>query len=482
MAVLAVAVCLAVTAWVAAYGGGTSVDNEGNEVENSPSPGLGGYTQGQQQYVTETDSTTGETIIVKNTSGGDSMVTVQTFNELRCLGVANGVATLSNGSSTWTCVANSCSQALMSAHINGGACAPNKGTSPYGESTSNSQMPNITGDSSYSGTYKWYLDGDYPTFGLGIKAVISTINSQGVLDRHQADSLASAQKALWQQVFGSDLSNIDDIKDSLSKLISASSTHDYSQILNAISSVSAANAVNIANQTSNINSRITSASSTIALAIGDASTSIIQANSSASQSIKNSIDSYSSDVQNTMLYTLDMRNYLVDSLVYKMDSGFSVNLENWYNDHLLVTMNDNAEMIAEHIDSLKVTVEHDSLLDTINANFRSNFALSPVANFDTLDYGKMYKDGYDASLGDTSVVYDSSLAEFIRGTQWMDSSDFNDGGFVDSVEGTFQRRFDSTNTFYNSRSDSLTMGFADTMMKYSGLDSGGNAIKEFFAS
>ena len=78
-------------------GGGESTDNEGNVVQNSASPNLGQYSTPQPNVVTEYDSTTGNTVVVKNSQGGDSVAVTSVYYSLKCLGYSNGVATLTNG-------------------------------------------------------------------------------------------------------------------------------------------------------------------------------------------------------------------------------------------------------------------------------------------------------------------------------------------------------------------------------------------------
>ena len=105
------------------YPGGESVDAEGNTVTNSPGGQTGGTSTTQQQVVTRDSS--GQTVIVKASDGSDSTALVTTFSKVQCLGCSNGFCTLSNGSTSWTCQANSCSAALMSYNMNGGVCSAN---------------------------------------------------------------------------------------------------------------------------------------------------------------------------------------------------------------------------------------------------------------------------------------------------------------------------------------------------------------------
>lgn len=105
------------------YPGGPSVDAQGNTVDNSPGGQTGGTSTTNQEVVTRDSS--GNTVIVKASDGSDSTQLVTSFSSVRCLGCSNGYCTLTNGSSNWTCSANSCSQALMSYNMNGGVCSAN---------------------------------------------------------------------------------------------------------------------------------------------------------------------------------------------------------------------------------------------------------------------------------------------------------------------------------------------------------------------
>ena len=100
---------------------------------------------------------------------------------------------------------------------------------------------------------------------------------------------------------------------------------------------------------------------------------------------------------------------------------------------------------------------------------------------DTVDFGKIFQQGFDSAKGDTSFAVDSSLSKLISSAYYVDGGDFSDDTNVDSLTSEINRKLDSSNVAHNARSDSLTGAYVDTMMKYSGLSTGAPAVQQFFA-
>ena len=513
------------------YAGGESTDNEGNVVQNSASPNLGQYSTPQPNVVTEYDSTTGNTVVVKNSQGGDSVAVTSVYYNLKCLGYSNGVATLTNGKDTWTCTdVLGCSQAIISAKINGGKCsAGNNNINPNWDNSDYSDLPVITGDTSLN------LQGEYKDLENAMGMLAAVLNGNHVDKKRQdslnhassmrkADSISRTRDSLWRLTFGSDLDAVRNLETYIASASSANS--------NAIAQASSVNSQAISSAASKISTAVGNASADIVGAVGTMRNTLrdtihntnilietsISASSRGFSQMASAIGSATSTYMDSVRHTnellkdiawgLDTGSYLntgmhmldesILSLPQSIDSMYKLSMDDIWNDKIKVTMDSNAQKIVDAVDSLqlevkldsiKIDVPHDTILDSINDNLKSltavfepNAVFDPRVSSDTLNFASMYRQGWDSTYSDTSLVTDSSLGNEIKSYRWLNGSDYTDSGFVDSVESTLDGKLDSLGQVYNARSDSMTAAYADTMMKYGGLDSAGRALNEFFAS
>lgn len=575
-----------------AYQGGPGVDAQGDSVYNSPSPGLGGTWTPIPTVVTETDSN-GNVTIVKNSQGGDSITTQDVYTEIRCLGVHNGIATMTNGLNTWTCEASSCSQATLSASIYGGACSGQK--NGVGTSETNPSLPTINGDDGFNLTR---MAGDIQKMLASLERFNADVNANSIVERRKQDSIAQAQENMWKVTFGNDFSYISTIKDGvvnfgdgLSSLQSANSQGfsavvdairsassqqtnvnvnvDMSPVVNAVNSASSQNSVMLSHVLSAMQESVNSASSlntasienavqsnanavaSAASANRDALYSVASANRDAiysaasdivasndririavasntssvndvksavntqGQNIVDAINGLASASSNNggIVDTVHRTNQILesiesavvdtgknipasiwslDSTVYNLpmryDSMTRVSLEQWSNDKLVMIVDSNVKKVTDAIDCLHVDVKLDSVSYVIEHVDSIKDLMKPTHDYqmnitnDTLDFEKYFRKGFDSALVDTSYDKDTSFLSFYSSVEYADTTAFRDNDNVDSVENAINRKLDSAQAVYNSRSDSLTRAYLDTMSKYSGIDSTGAAVNRLFAS
>lgn len=516
-----------------ALNGGPSVNAQGDTVQNSSSPQLGnGLWTPQQQLVTSYDSTTGTTTIVQNSNGGDSVRTTVTPSGVRCLGVSGGVATLTNGYSTWTCEGvQSCSQAVISASINGGKCSAS-GNGVFTDNYNNDNLPLILDE---NGNAILTSENDNLERAMqSLAAVLNGIAHKDTLNRQKvAQQNRNHDDSLWQATFGSGLDAVRNMENYIASASSANSqaiaeassansqaiSSAASKIATAVGNASADITGSIGNMKLNLregidttNKRLdrilsasSQASSVNSQGFGDVVSAVNNARSANSQAISSVASMYRDSVHNTNSYLTGIFNALdtngiiqndlnkinssIGGVASSVDSAFRISMDEWYNDKLKVTMDSNATRIVDalqvevQLDSIKIDMPKDSTLDSIHADLSKYTApLNPQVSNDTLDFGRLYGEGWDSSFSDTSLVYDSTLGNEIKSYNWIGGDNYTDSGFVDSVESTLDDKLDSTGLMYNARSDSMTEAYADTMMKYGGLDSAGRALNEFFAS
>lgn len=567
-----------------AYQGGPGVDAQGDSVYNSPSPGLGGTWTPMPTVVTETDSN-GNVTIVKNSQGGDSITTQNVYTEIRCLGVHNGIATMTNGLNTWTCEASSCSQATLSASIYGGACSGQK--NGVGPSETNPSLPTINGDDGWNLTR---MAGDIQKMLASLERFNADVNANSVVERRKQDSIAQAQENMWKVTFGNDFSYISTIKDGvvnfgdgLSSLQSVNSQGfsavvdairsassqqtnvnvnvDMSPVVNAVNSASSQNSLMLSHVLSAMQESINSASSLNTASIENAVNSNRNAVASAASANRDAIYSAASDIvaSNDRIRITVMSNtssvndvksavntqgqnivdaingltsassnnggivdtvhhtnqilesienavvdtgknipasiWSLDSTVYdlplRLDSMTRNALLDWNNDKLVIMMDTNVGRVVSaieslnvdvHLDSISYIVEHDTTLDSINNRMKPTHDYQMNITNDTLDFEKYFRQGFDSALVDTSYDKDTSFLNFYSSVEYADTTAFRDNDNVDSVENVINRKLDSAQAVYNSRSDSLTRAYLDTMSKYSGIDSTGAAINRLFMS
>lgn len=511
------------------FGGGESLDGQGNTVTNSASPGIGGTWSPIPQVVTEVDSN-GNVQIIKNSQGGDSIKVVDTWTQVKCLGVSNGVATMTNGKHTWTCEAMSCSQANISASINNGMCsATYNGIQP---SDPNPSTPVINYDDGTSSVDVMF--GNYEAI---YGPVVSTLNSNHYDDKRHLDSLALVRDRYWKITFGNDLSYIDSIRSKVEQNVSATQgvASAVGSSTEAITSAvgGAANTVsgtvsaglsdvrtsvnNVRNAVNHLDTTVKNFKDTYVVKANDINGSIVDVGSQVQQTrttlrdtvhntnqILENINSVIADTGRTVTETVkDIDRNMsfipasiwsidsnISSLAIKVDSFTKENLISWSNDKLVMIIDTNVQKVADAIDSLKldvkldsvsVIVEHDTTLDSIRSDLKAKGNFSLQQNPDTVNFGKIFQQGFDSVKGDTSFTVDSSLSKLINSAFYVEGSDFSDNTNVDSLTSEINRKLDSSNVVHNARSDSLTGAYVDTMMKYSGLKTGAPAVQQFFA-
>ena len=242
--------------------------------------------------------------------------------------------------------------------------------------------------------------------------------------------------------------------------------------------------------------------SQMASAIGSATSSVDAVHSTYMDSVR-----HTNELLKDIAWGLDTGSYLntgmhmldesILSLPQSIDSMYRLSMDDIWNDKIKVTMDSNAQKIVDAVDSLqlevkldsiKIDVPHDTILDSINDNLKSltavfepNAVFDPRVTTDTLDVASIVRSVYDSTIGDTSLVYDSSFAEHMRqvSANTIDGSDISDT-YVDSVEATLSTRLDSSRNEYNLRSDTAVNAYRDSMMKFYGVDSIGDALNNFF--
>lgn len=390
--------------------GGKSVNALGDTVDNSPSPQFNTVWTPQTNVVTSYDSATGTTQVVKNSLGGDSVTTSVKPSGVRCLGVSGGIATLTNGYNTWTCEAMSCGQAVVSASINGGACSA-KAANGLGQYDYNSNMPTIDIGELQTGSEFYDLE-------RGLNALASAINAAHYKDSLQRLQISRTDRAhddsLWKATFGTGL----DAVRNMEHYIASASSANSNAIASATSSINSVNSNAIASATSSINSAtstaMTNAASAVTSRLTTVQNNLISANSQAIASATSSINSANSQaigsltfalegklttvntsimsassanssVVNSVRDTLHRSNGFLEGILNSLDTGgivnrdlngireaveglpaqvgdvYAVSLENWYNDKLKLTLDSNAQKVADAIDSLHLEVRLDSI-------------------------------------------------------------------------------------------------------------------------
>lgn len=511
------------------YGGGQSVNAQGDTVQNSASPYLGNVWTPTQNVVTSYDSTTGTTTIVQNSQGGDSVVTSVKPTGVRCLGVSGGVATLTNGYSTWTCAGvMSCSQAVISASLNGGACSASS-NGIFDDGYNSDKMPLILDENGNA-----ILTSETDNLERAMQALASVMNGiayKDTLNRQKVHQLdRNQQDSLWKATFGNDLDAVRNMRDyiasassanseaiaqassansqaigsaasKVSDAVSSAASHvagAVGNVKNAVNSASSANSQAIASATSQIMSANSQGFGSVASAVGDASTSLGGKIDTLKNAYRDSVHA-SNGFLNGILNALDTGGIVnrdlngirdaVDGLPAQVGDVYAVSLDNWYNDKLKLTLDENAQKVADAIDSLnlevkldsiKIDMPKDSTVDSIYDAMKSKGSFNPDLNEDTTDFENLFRQGYEAALPDTNPTYDSSIAQAITSVNWIDNGSFTDSGYVDSMANILPQKLDSSIRALNARSDSATRAYADTMKKYSGIDRSASAIQELF--
>lgn len=502
------------------YQGGPGVDAQGNEVENSPSPGIGGQYTPTPQIVTEYDSTTGKFEIVKNSSGGDSIAVNNVFTNIRCLGVSNGIATLTNGLNTWSCEAMSCSQATLSASINQGQCSPMANGVTHSET--NPSMPTINYGSSSSTNVDWNSN-EYEMLEQGLAMVTATLNAINADQKRHNDSLAYARNGYWKAVFGNDLGNVDSIRIRLGDVntsvqgvenavagVGDAVTQNASTISNAVGNAATSVSTAVGNAASDVSGSVSAGATKVANAVNSASSNVSTAVGNAATSVAGSVDNMKSTLRDTLhrgnqiadgIYTAVSdtgRNIptvikSIDSqlgdLPSRLDSTFTVDMESWSNDKLKIMMDSNTVKVVDALDNLNVDVQldsihvevpHDFVLDSIANALRTRADIAMEFSNDTVNLADAFKQGYDSVKADTSYDFDSSSLfpshlYFVNGSAIQDTHSFA------SEAASIAAKFDSSRIAMNDESDRTVKAHTDSAMKYSGIQKGGNAMKQLFS-
>lgn len=313
------------------FDGGPGVDAQGNPITNTASPGIGGGWTPTPEVVTETDSN-GNITIVKNSEGGDSVVVTNKFNEIKCLGIYKGIATMSNGLNTWTCEASSCSQAVLSASILGGKCSPGlNGIKTPAET--NPSMPMVTGDA--SANMSLIVD-QLDKLAVALDRLNANMNANLALMQSQQEQLAlQQQENLWKVTFGNDLSYVHNIENGVWNFNSVAS-QGFGDVVAAIQSAasnggSASGNVNVNVNMGPVVDAIQSASSRNTSAIASASSLNASAIASATSNLAGGLNSVASlmVVNNDRIHVdITSNTSAVENLAVVINSAASYIVEN----------------------------------------------------------------------------------------------------------------------------------------------------------
>lgn len=455
------------------YPGGTSVDAEGNTVTNSPGGQTGGTSTQHQEVVTKDSA--GTTVIVKASDGSDSTQMVNSFSSVRCLGCSNGYCTLSNSATSWTCEANSCSQALMSYNMNGGVCSPNYNeyyNQPQGASN-DLFKPDTTTKIALTDSVIDYTEqlnrlnrnfedfvnpihlGDGATYGFfGALAAMQSVVQNTSAERMKHDSLLQYDLKLTMNEFRSAVD-------------SALNVH-----AGQITSATSASGESVVSALSDQNSVMTSVGSAVTSAVQQGSANIV----SAVHGTTSAVNSASS----TLATRIQESTEAIRSLPRQTDSVISLNLDSYY-DRITPVMVEQTQSIVEAIDSLKIEVKMDSFPTVDSVSLRGSMTFPQDAHivYDTANFEQLWLQGYSHGLEAISI----DTSEGIN----LDTSDMYDGRWipdstVDSLEALLPGKLDSISGKANVESDSMTRALAAKYQRVAGLDdSSTDAIRELFS-
>lgn len=455
------------------YPGGTSVDAEGNTVTNSPGGQTGGTSTQHQEVVTKDSA--GTTVVVKASDGTDSTQLVTTFSSVRCLGCSNGFCTLSNGSTSWTCPANSCSQALMSYNMNGGVCSANYNeyyNQPQGISN-DFFKPDTTAKLALKDSVIDYTEqlnrinknledfmdpvhlGDGSTYGFfDALAAMEAVVQNTSAERIAKDSALHYDLKVTLEEFQSVVD-------------SAMNVH-----AGQITSATSAAGEGVASAISAQNTVITSAGSAVVSATQQGSANIVTAVHGTTSAVNSASSSLATKIQESTT--------AIQSLPRQTDSVISINFDSYY-DRITPVMAEQTQSIVQAIDSLKIEVKIDSFptVDSVSLRGSMTFPQDAHIEYDTANFEQPWLQGY--GHGQDTMSIDTSEG------MYLDTSDMYDGRWipdstVDSLEALLPGRFDSISGKANVESDSMTRVLAAKYQQVAGLDdSSTNAIKELFS-
>lgn len=455
------------------YPGGESVDAEGNTVTNSPGGQTGGTSTTNQQVVTRDSS--GTTVVVKASDGSDSTQLVTTFSSVRCLGCSNGFCTLSNGSTSWTCQAHTCSAALMSYNMNGGLCSANYNeyyNQPHGISNDLFKPDTTTKlaltDSVINYTEQLnrinmnledFMDpihlGDGSSYGFfGALAAMEAVVQNTSAERIAKDSALHYDLKVTLEEFQSAVDSAMNVH--AGDIISATSSAGEG----VASAISAQNTV------------ITSAGSALTSAVQQGSANIVTAVHGTTSAVNSASSSLATKIQESTT--------AIQSLPRQTDSVISINFDSFY-DRITPVMAEQTQSIVQAIDSLKIEVKMDSFptVDSVSLRGSMTFPQDAHIEYDTANFEQLWLQGY--GHGQDTMSIDTSEG------MYLDTSDMYDGRWVpdstvDSLEALLPGKFDSISAKANVESDSMTRALAAKYQRVAGLDdSSTNAIKELFS-
>ena len=366
--------------------------------------------------------------------------------------------------------------------------------------------------------------------------ITATLNGNHNSRTRHDDSISAARDRYWKITFGNDLSYVDSIRSKMGQNVVATEG-----VATAVGSASQSISTAVGDAASTVSGAVTSGASDVRTAVSNVRTAVNDLNTTVGNfkdtyvvkttDINSSIVDVGTQVQQTRTTVRDTvhntnqileriegavadtgRNVTqtvkdidksvssilasiwsvdsnISSLAIKVDSFSKVNLEQWSNDKLVMIIDTNVQKVANAIDSLKldvnldsvsVIVEHDTILDSIDARLQVRSSQSMQFVEDTLDLASVYSQAFNEAKVDSNIVLDSSVVEDMRSRSYVSGSDVVDPTNVDSVSSVLNSKLDSSRAHYNARSDSMTRSLVDSTLKYSGIDSGGAALRRFF--
>lgn len=406
-------------------GGGTSGGTSGGGSGSGSGGGEGGEggAGNDEPYVgpmiplTEYDSTTGQIQIVQNSQGGDSLVPANVTYGARCIGVSNGVATMSDGRNTWSCTGvQSCVQAELKYKLGtgcgGNAIAsdvdPNRPQMTWSDSVTHdngiADYTDVLNGLSRFATFMYSyfsMPSTYKSFADAIDAVVTTLNGGTERARMQRDSLYDAAKnELWKETFGNDLSNVTQIKDGVWVL--KDSVHAINGSIGA--------------QTTALSGAIGDASTGIRTSIGNAANTVSSNLGASLTNVETSIGTGFSDVRDTLRAMHGTQRTIRELL----DTGGIIQVDvSSMRDTLHAmhgTVSDYYTMLSEQTTLMgnltQAFADSSSTTNTVLRDIRDALGAAPSSSSVTPVPGSSASADADSSYSDTlDYALDSSLLE-----------------------------------------------------------------------
>ena len=352
--------------------------------------------------------------------------------------------------------------------------------------------------------------------------VTATLNAINADQKRHNDSLAYARNGYWKAVFGNDLSNIDSIRIRLGDVntsvqgvenavagVGDAVSQNASTISTAVGNASTSVSTAVGNAASDVSGAVSAGATKVANAVNSASSNVSTAVGNAATSVAGSVDNMKSALRDTLhrgnqiadgIYTAvsdtgrniptvikSIEGELGD-LPSRLDSVFIVDMESWSNDKLKIMMDSNTVKVVDaldnlnvdvQLDSIRVQVPHDTVLDSIANSLKTGAEIAMEFANDTVSLADAFKQGYDSVKADTSYDFDSSSL-FPSNLYYVNGSAIQDTHSFASEAASIAAKFDSSRTAMNNESDSTVKAHVDSAMKYSGIQKGGNAMKQLF--